>query len=369
MKFSLIKTDNQARLGMLDFERGRVETPAFMPVGTSASVKSLTPEEVLDNGTSIILGNTFHLMLQPGMDVITSHGNLHDFMHWNGPILTDSGGFQVWSLAKMRKVEEKGVTFRSPIDGSQVFLGPEESMRIQHGLGADVVMAFDDCTPWPVSYDQAKESMELTIRWAERCRASYRGDGSLFGIVQGSMYNELRLKSLDSLTSIGFDGYAMGGLSVGEPVEDRQRLLNSIVKQMPPDKPRYLMGMGTPIDLIMGVAAGADMFDCVLPTRNARNGWLYSSEGVVKIRNAGYRLDTDPVDPACDCYTCRHYSRSYLRHLYRKGEILGSRLCTLHNLHYYQNLMKQIRESINSGEFESFAQSIRNSLLQLDDEN
>ena len=354
MKFELSAVEGRARRGQLQFERGNVDTPAFMPVGTNGTVKSLTPEEVAGTGAQIILGNTFHLMLQPGTEVIKAHGDLHNFMNWSGPILTDSGGFQVWSLSKLRKLTEKGVQFRSPIDGSEVFLGPEESMQIQTDLGSDIVMAFDECTPYPATYEQAEESMQLSLRWAERCKRSYQGKGTLFGIVQGGMYEDLRIDSTRGLLQIGFDGYALGGLSVGETKQEMADVLAFCTPHMPLDKPRYLMGVGTPQDLIKGVAAGIDMFDCVLPTRNARNGWLYTSEGVVKIRNAVNRLDTRPLDPVCDCYTCQHYSRAYLRHLYRKQEMLVARLCSLHNVHYYQQLMATMREHIQAGTFEAW---------------
>jgi queuine tRNA-ribosyltransferase len=354
MKFELSAVEGRARRGQLQFERGNVDTPAFMPVGTNATVKSLTPEEVAGTGAQIVLGNTFHLMLQPGTEVIKAHGDLHNFMNWLGPILTDSGGFQVWSLSKLRKLTEKGVRFRSPIDGSEVFLGPEESMQIQTDLGSDIVMAFDECTPYPATHEQAEESMQLSLRWAERCKLSYQGNGALFGIVQGGMYEDLRTNSVRGLLEIGFDGYALGGLSVGETKQEMADALAFCTPHMPQDKPRYLMGVGTPQDLINGVAAGIDMFDCVLPTRNARNGWLYTSEGVVKIRNAVNRLDTRPLDPVCDCYTCQHYSRAYLRHLYHKQEMLVARLCSLHNIHYYQQLMSTMREHIQAGTFEAW---------------
>ncbi len=354
MKFELLRTQGKARRGRLNFSRGVVDTPAFMPVGTSATVKSMAPEEVANLGAQIILGNTFHLMLQPGTEVISAHGTLHDFMNWRKPILTDSGGFQVWSLAELRKLEEKGVTFKSPIDGSTVFLGPEESMDIQTTLGSDVVMVFDECTNYPCTLEQARASMELSARWARRCKHHYAGEGALFGILQGGMFPVLRQESLERLVDIGFDGYAIGGLSVGEPKDEMLEVLDSIAYKLPPDRPRYLMGVGTPRDLVDGVARGIDMFDCVLPTRNARNGWLYTSQGTVKIRNAVHRLDTGPLDPECECYTCQHYSRSYLRHLYRSNEILGARLCTLHNLHFYQRLMKNIREVLDLGKFNEF---------------
>ncbi len=357
MKFSVLATRSLARRGRLEFQRGRIDTPAFMPVGTRGTVKSLTPEEVASTGAQIILGNTFHLFLRPGMEVIRAHGTLHDFMNWQGPILTDSGGFQVWSLQGLRKLEEKGVTFRSPVDGSQIFLGPEQSMSIQTTLGSDIVMAFDECTHWPSSRQDTAESMLLSSRWATRCKDSYAGSGVLFGIVQGGMFEDLRLDSLQRLVDTGFDGYAIGGLSVGEPKQDMQRILAFLAHRMPPDKPRYLMGVGTPADLVNGVAMGVDMFDCVLPTRNARNGWLYTRDGVVKIRNSRFRMDTRPLDESCGCYTCQHYSRSYLQHLHRQNEILGARLCSLHNIHYYQDLMSRIRLAIEADEFDQFHQS------------
>ncbi|MCP4011333.1 MAG: tRNA guanosine(34) transglycosylase Tgt [Proteobacteria bacterium] len=354
MKFELSALEGRARRGRLEFDRGIVDTPAFMPVGTNGTVKSLTPEEVRDTGAQILLGNTFHLMLQPGTEVVKAHGDLHDFMNWPGPILTDSGGFQVWSLSKLRKLTEKGVRFRSPIDGSEVFLGPEESMQIQTDLGSDIVMAFDECTPYPATHEQAETSMQLSLRWAARCKKAYRGEGALFGIVQGGMYEDLRVESIRGLLDIGFDGYALGGLSVGETKQEMADALVFCTPHMPEEKPRYLMGVGTPQDLINGVASGIDMFDCVLPTRNARNGWLYTSDGVVKIRNAVNRLDTRALDPACDCYTCQNYSRSYLRHLYHKQEMLVARLCSLHNIHYYQDLMATMREQIQAGTFETW---------------
>ncbi len=357
MEFEISAQSGKSRRGQLRFPRGAISTPAFMPVGTSATVKSLTPEEVESTGAEIILGNTFHLMLKPGMDVIRAHSGLHKFMNWNRPILTDSGGFQVWSLKDLRKMDEKGVLFRSPLDGSKIFLGPEESMEIQATLDSDIVMAFDECTNWPSTKDQAAESMLLSTRWAKRCAESYSGNGTLFGIIQGGMFEDLRQESLDRLVDIGFEGFAMGGLSVGEPKEDMIRVIAEMGEKMPANKPRYLMGVGTPKDLVDAVFHGVDMFDCVLPTRNARNGWLYSSFGVVKIRNNQYRLDTNPVDSECDCYTCSNYSRSYLRHLHQKNEILGARLCSLHNVHYYQNLMSRIRSQIESGTYAQFAGS------------
>ena len=326
-----------------------------MPVGTYGTVKAMTPEELREVGAEILLGNTFHLMLRPGTEVIAAHGDLHDFMHWDGPILTDSGGFQVWSLGKLRKITEQGVRFRSPVDGSEVFLGPEESIAVQHVLGSDIVMIFDECTPYPASERQARESMDLSLRWAKRCREAH-GDhpSALFGIVQGGMYPELREQSLQGLLEIGFDGYAIGGLSVGEPKEDMLRILDHLDPRMPGDRPRYLMGVGTPEDLVEAVRRGVDMFDCVMPTRNARNGYLFTSRGMVRIRNSRFRMDTGPLDPDCDCYTCRNYSRAYLRHLDRTGEILGSRLNTIHNLYYYQKLMAGLREAIASGQLTDF---------------
>ena len=355
MKFELLTTDRSARRGRLSFERGTVETPAFMPVGTYGTVKAMTPEELVDLGAEIILGNTFHLMLRPGTSIIRAHGDLHDFMHWQGPILTDSGGFQVFSLAEMRKITEQGVEFRSPVDGSKVFLSPERSMEVQRELGADIVMIFDECTPYPASVEVAQESMELSLRWAERSKAAH-GDNpaALFGIVQGGMYPELRARSAQGLKAIGFDGYAIGGLSVGETEEERLKVLDAVLPELPKDHPRYLMGVGTPEDIVEAVRRGVDMFDCVIPTRNARNGFLYTRHGTMRIRNSRYQDDTRPVDEACGCYTCRHYSRSYLRHLDKCGEILGSRLNTIHNLYYYQELMRRLREAIAAGSLEAF---------------
>ncbi|MDH5648703.1 MAG: tRNA guanosine(34) transglycosylase Tgt [Gammaproteobacteria bacterium] len=357
MEFELLHTDNDARRGRMVFERGVVDTPAFMPVGTYATVKAMTPEEVKTTGAQIILGNTFHLMLRPGTDIINLHGDLHGFMHWDGPILTDSGGFQVWSLGKLRKITEKGVHFQSPVDGARIFLGPEESMAVQRALGADIVMIFDECTPHPATEPEARASMELSLRWAERSKAAHADNpAALFGIIQGGMYEHLRDISLTGLKQIGFDGYAIGGLSVGESKLDMFRILSHTAPQMPEDKPRYLMGVGTPEDLVEAVRRGIDMFDCVMPTRNARNGWLFTSEGEVKIRNGQYARDTGPVDPRCDCYTCKNYSRAYLRHLYRSGEILASRLNTIHNLSYYQGLMRGLRQAIETKTLDDFVQ-------------
>lgn len=326
-----------------------------MPVGTYGTVKAMTPEELQELGAEIILGNTFHLMLRPGTDVIQAHGDLHDFMHWQKPILTDSGGFQVFSLGDMRKITEKGVDFRSPIDGSKVFMGPEESMQVQRKLGADIVMVFDECTPYPASEEEARQSMELSLRWAERSRDAHGDNPSaLFGIVQGGMYEGLREASLEGLKQIGFDGYAVGGLSVGEPPADRWRVLDHLSSRLPGDKPHYLMGVGTPEDIVESVARGIDMFDCVMPTRNARNGHLFTHQGVVRIRHAAHQYDDSPVDPLCECYTCRNYSRAYLRHLDKCNEILGARLNTIHNLYYYQKLMRDIRGAIENGRFDAF---------------
>jgi queuine tRNA-ribosyltransferase len=355
MKFELLATDGRARRGRLEFPRGVIETPVFMPVGTYGTVKAMTPEELESLGARIILGNTFHLMLRPGASVVAAHGGLHGFMHWDRPILTDSGGFQVWSLAEMRKISEEGVRFASPVDGSQVFLGPERSMEIQRALGADIVMVFDECTPHPATEQEARDSMELSLRWAGRCRLAH-GDNpaALFGIVQGGMYPALRRESLAGLLELGFDGYALGGLSVGESVEERDAVIDAVEPLLPGDRPRYLMGVGTPEDLVESVARGIDMFDCVMPTRNARNGYLFTRRGTVRIRNARHRDDTGPVDPECACYTCRNYSRAYLRHLERCNEILGARLSTIHNLHFYLDLMAQMRSAIESGAFEAW---------------
>ncbi len=355
MKFELIASDNAARRGRLVFDRGMVETPTFMPVGTYGTVKSMTPEELRECGAEIILGNTFHLMLRPGTEVVQAHGDLHDFMHWDGPLITDSGGFQVWSLDRLRKITEAGVRFQSPLDGASIFMGPEESMAIQQVLGADIIMIFDECTAYPATEVEARASMELSLRWAERSKSAH-GDhpSALFGIVQGGMYEHLRDISITGLKQIGFDGYAIGGLSVGEPKPEMLRILAHLTQQMPVSHPRYLMGVGTPEDIVEAVSRGIDMFDCVLPTRNARNGWLFTSEGVVKIRNARYKSDTRPLDSQCGCYTCRHYSRAYLRHLHRCNEILGSRLNTIHNLYYYQWLMRGLREAIEVKRLDEF---------------
>lgn len=355
MKFELSNTDGAARRGRLTFDRGTVETPAFMPVGTYGTVKAMTPEELADIGAEIILGNTFHLMLRPGTEVIKAHGDLHDFMHWQGPILTDSGGFQVFSLGKMRKITEEGVTFQSPVNGDKVFLGPEESMQVQRDLGSDIVMCFDECTPYPATETEARDSMEMSLRWGQRSKDAHADNpNALFGIVQGGMYEDLRAVSAKGLVDIGFDGYAIGGLSVGEPKEDMMRVLDYTAPLLPEDKPRYLMGVGKPEDLVEAVLRGVDMFDCVMPTRNARNGHLFTRQGVLKIRNACHEFDTGPLDEECGCYTCQNYSRSYLRHLDKTGEILGSRLNTIHNLHYYQDLMRDLRTAIEENTLDAF---------------
>lgn len=364
MKYQLDKTDKNnpnARRGRLIFDRPQgqfcVETPAFMPVGTYGTVKGMTPEEVRATGAEILLGNTFHLWLRPGQEIMRKHGDLHDFMQWHRPILTDSGGFQVFSLAKFRKITEEGVKFQNPINGERIFLSPEKSMEIQYDLGSDIVMIFDECTPYPSTFDYAKKSMETSLRWAQRSRDHFDKLGNknaLFGIIQGGVYEELRQISLDKLVQIGFDGYAVGGLAVGEPKEDMHRILEFVCPQIPQNKPRYLMGVGKPEDLVEGVRRGIDMFDCVMPTRNARNGHLFVTNGIVKIRNAKYRDDTSPLDPECDCYTCKNYTKSYLYHLDKCGEILGARLNTIHNLRYYQRLMAEIRQAIEQDRFEDF---------------
>jgi len=354
MQFELLNQDNAARRGRMTFARGTVETPAFMPVGTYGTVKAMTPEELRGLGAEIILGNTFHLMLRPGTDIVKLHGDLHDFMHWHGPILTDSGGFQVFSLGDLRKISERGVAFQSPVNGDKVFLGPEESMAVQRALGADIVMIFDECTPYPATEQQARDSMALSLRWAARSKEAH-GDNpaALFGIVQGGMYEHLRAESLAGLRDIGFDGYAIGGLSVGEPKEDMLRVLEHVAPHMPNERPRYLMGVGTPEDIVEAVRRGIDMFDCVMPTRNARNGHLFVRAGEIRIRNARYRDDPRPLDENCGCYTCRNYSRAYLRHLDQCNEILGARLNTIHNLYYYQTVMRELRAAIAAGRLDA----------------
>lgn len=361
MQFELDNTSTEptknarARRGRLKFPRGEVETPAFMPVGTYGTVKGMTPADIEATGAHILLGNTFHLMLRPGTEVIKAHGDLHDFMQWDKPILTDSGGFQVFSLGAMRKITEEGVVFKSPIDGSKVSLNPEIAMQVQRDLGSDIVMIFDECTPYPATEKEARDSMELSLRWAKRSKDAHSDNPSaLFGIVQGGMYPHLRQESLEGLAGIDFDGYAIGGLSVGEPKEDMMRILHHLTPHMPTDKPRYLMGVGKPEDIVEAVRRGIDMFDCVMPTRNARNGHLFTHEGTVKIRNAKHRHDTSPLDSQCDCYTCKNFSRSYLHHLDKCNEILGAQLNTVHNLRFYQKLMSDLREAIGNDRLEAF---------------
>ena len=357
MQFEVSATDGKARRGEMTFPRGKVQTPAFMPVGTYGTVKGMLPRDIVEIGAEMILGNTFHLMLRPGTEVVKAHGDLHDFTQWHGPILTDSGGFQVFSLGDMRKISEEGVKFQSPIDGSPVFMDPEKSIQVQHDLGSDVVMIFDECTPYPATVKEASDSMQLSLRWAARCKDAHGDNPSaLFGIVQGGMHESLREESLKGLVEIGFDGYAIGGLSVGEPKEDMIRVLDHLADTMPADRPRYLMGVGKPADLVEGVRRGVDMFDCVMPTRNARNGHLFTSAGVIKIRNARHRYDTAPLDVECDCYTCSHFSRGYLHHLEKCGEMLSAQLNTIHNLRYYQTLMAALRDAIAEGRLETFVE-------------
>ena len=358
MKFELLARDGTARRGRLEFPRGTVETPAFMPVGTYGTVKAMTPEDLESIGAEIVLGNTFHLFLRPGLEVIEAHRGLHGFMHWQRPILTDSGGFQVWSLAEMRKITEEGAHFRSPVDGAKVFLSPEESMRIQRVLGSDVAMSFDECTPYPATEAEARASMELSMRWALRgFREYYRSEppGTLFGIVQGGIHPDLRLASLGALEEVGFEGLAIGGLAVGETEAERDLVLDGLIPHMPMGKPRYLMGVGRPEDIVEAVRRGIDMFDCVMPTRHARNAHLFTRTGVVNIRNAIHHKDTGPIEQGCGCYTCRNYSRSYLRHLDKCSEILGAHLNTIHNLYFYQRLMREIRTAIEAQRFEAYA--------------
>jgi queuine tRNA-ribosyltransferase len=366
MQFELITTNGRARRGRLHFDRGIVETPAFMPVGTYGTVKAMTPYQVKGTGAHILLGNTFHLMLRPGTAVIKAHGDLHDFMGWDKPILTDSGGFQVFSLGDMRKITEQGVEFRSPVDGDKVFLSPEISMQVQRDLGSDIVMVFDECTPYPATVDEARKSMELSMRWARRCKAAH-GDSpsALFGIVQGGMYTALRRESLQQLKETGFDGYALGGLSVGEPKEEMLHVLDEIAPELPVDRPRYVMGVGTPADLVDAVNRGIDMFDCVMPTRNARNGYIFTAGGVLKLRNSRYKTDLAPLDEKCSCYTCKSFSRAYLHHLDKCGEMLGAQLCTLHNLHYYQQLMSDLRGHIEKGTLPAFITAFRSEQTML----
>ncbi|MEQ8234829.1 MAG: tRNA guanosine(34) transglycosylase Tgt [Gammaproteobacteria bacterium] len=354
--FAVEASDGAARAGRLVFARGEVETPVFMPVGTYGTVKAMTPEELEQLGARIVLGNTYHLMLRPGTEIIATHGDLHDFMHWERPILTDSGGFQVFSLGALRTISEEGVTFRSPLNGDRIFLSPEISMQVQRALGADIVMIFDECTPYPADEATARASMELSLRWAARSRAAHADNpAALFGIVQGGMHENLREASATGLLELGFDGYAIGGLSVGEPKAEMARITAHTAALLPAARPRYLMGVGTPQDLVDAIGRGIDMFDCVLPTRNARNGHLFTSQGVVRIRNAVHRSDTGPLDPACGCYTCSNYSRAYLHHLERANEILGARLNTIHNLAFYLDTMAAARAAIRAGRYAAFA--------------
>jgi queuine tRNA-ribosyltransferase len=381
MRFTVTHTQGHARRAVLETAHGTIQTPVFMPVGTVGTVKGITPHELTDMNAQIVLGNTFHLWLRPGLDVIRVHGGLHGFMSWEGPILTDSGGFQVWSLTHLRKITEQGVRFASPLDGQRLMLSPEKSMEIQRVLNSDIVMIFDECTPYPADWETAKQSMELSLRWAERSRRAFDAlpgastltpssspDGggerpaaqraatgqALFAIVQGGMYEDLRERSLERLSEIGFDGYALGGLSVGEPKEDMERILGHMGHRLPADRPRYLMGVGTPEDIVYAVTQGIDMFDCVMPTRNARHGLLFTWRGDLRIKNARFKSDTGPVDPECDCYTCRHYSRAYLHHLQRSGEMLGARLNSIHNLHFYQAFTGRMRAALEAGEFEAW---------------
>ncbi|HTK97857.1 MAG TPA: tRNA guanosine(34) transglycosylase Tgt [Pseudomonadales bacterium] len=361
MRFELHTSDGAARAGRVTTAHGSFDTPAFMPVGTYGTVKAMTPTQLTELGAQIVLANTFHLLLRPGDEIVQGLGGLHGFMSWHGPILTDSGGFQVWSLGALRKISEGGVEFKSPVNGDRVFLSPERSMQVQRNLGADIVMAFDECTAHPATHTQARESMELSTRWAARSSSAHGdSEAALFGIVQGGMYSDLRRESLERLTGIGFDGYAVGGLSVGESKEEMAAVLQGLMPLMPTDRPRYLMGVGTPADLAAAVALGVDMFDCVLPTRNARNGYLFTSRGVLKIRNAQHRDSNQPIDAACGCYTCAGFTRAYLHHLDRCGEILGSVLMTIHNLHYYQTLMRRLREAIEMGTFRNLFAALHN---------
>jgi len=355
MSFEIAATDGKARTGKMNFPRGEVATPAFMPVGTYGTVKGLTPEQVRGTGADILLGNTFHLMLRPGTETINAHGDLHDFIGWDRPILTDSGGFQVFSLGEMRKINEEGVTFSSPVDGAKIFLGPESAIDVQHALGSDIIMVFDECTPYPATREQARESMELSMRWAGRCKEAHgEHQSALFGIVQGGMYSDLREESLAGLVELGFDGYALGGLSVGEPKNEMREVIQHCGALLPAEKPRYLMGVGTPQDIVYAVTQGIDMFDCVTPTRNARNAHLFTSKGLLRLRNKRFRQDTKPLDENCRCYTCQNFSRAYLHHLDKCREMLGAQLNTIHNLHYYQDLMAGLRDAIARGELADF---------------
>ncbi len=359
MKFRVTAADGAARRGTLTFARGEIQTPVFMPCGTYGAVKGMTPDALNELGTKILLGNTFHLMLRPGTEIIRGHGDLHDFMGWGKPILTDSGGFQVFSLGDLRKIDETGVNFRSPINGDAVFLSPESSMQVQSELGSDIAMVFDECTPYPADKAAVAASMELSLRWAQRSRDAYAGPGTLFGIVQGGVHTDLREASIAGLGGIGFEGYAIGGLSVGEPKEEMMAVVRHTAPRLPDDRPRYLMGVGTPRDLLDCVVAGVDMFDCVMPTRNARNAHLFTSEGVLRLRNARFKADTNAVDPDCGCYTCRNFSRAYLHHLDKSGEMLGAQLATIHNLSYYMSLMAGMREAIEAGSLQTYVANVK----------
>jgi queuine tRNA-ribosyltransferase len=360
VKFNLHNQVGFSRRGEIEFSRGKIQTPAFMPVGTNGTVKGLTVDDLKSTGSEIILGNTYHLMLRPGDEAVRDLGGLHKFSNWNRPILTDSGGFQVWSLGDLVKISEEGVKFSSPYDGKKIFMTPEDSIQIQENLGSDIVMAFDECTDYPSTHEKAKESMELSMRWAKRCKEAHKSDSALFGIVQGGMYEDLRHESLIALVDIDFDGIALGGLSVGESNEEKTKILAFMSDKLPKDKPRYLMGVGKPEDIVEAVRYGIDMFDCVLPTRNARNGQLITSTGVLNIKNAPYKMSEEPVDKNCDCKVCKNYTRAYLNHLFRTNEMLGSILASYHNIYYYQSLMKQIRESIENNKFANFVKDFYN---------
>ena len=370
MEFSVSARCGAARSGRLKLAHGVAETPVFMPVGTYGTVKAMAPNELVEIGAQIVLGNTFHLWLRPGIDVIAAHGGLHRFMGWPRPLLTDSGGFQVFSLGPLRRVSDEGVTFASPVNGDRLFLTPEISIEVQRALDSDIAMVFDECTPYPATRQQAADSMELSLRWAARSKAAHAGSANaLFGIVQGGMFEDLREDSLVGLTEVGFDGYAIGGLSVGEPKAEMRRVEAHVAPRLPDDKPRYLMGVGTPEDIVEAVGNGIDMFDCVLPTRNARNGWLYTRGGDVKIRNARHRADPEPLDAGCDCYTCRNFSRAYLHHLQRTNEILGARLNTIHNLHYYLTLAAELRQAIRDDALPAYAATFRTERARIEKED
>jgi queuine tRNA-ribosyltransferase len=357
LNFEVLREDGASRMGILRTGRGSVNTPAFMPVGTNATVKAMSPDELKDIGAEIVLGNTYHLYLRPGHEIIRSVGGLHRFMNWDRPILTDSGGFQVYSLSALRKIEEDGVRFRSHVDGSMHFIGPAEAMEIQAALGSDIAMVFDDCTPYPAEYGYALDSLKLTLSWARKCKELQRGEQALFGIVQGSTYRDLRTMSIEGLLDVGFDGYAVGGLSVGEPKEIMHEMINFVGPLLPSDRPRYLMGIGDLLDVLVAVDAGFDMFDCVMPTRNARNGTLFTSFGRVSIKRTEYKADEGPLDPECGCYTCRNYSRAYLRHMFLTREILSMRLNTIHNLYFYLEFFRRMREAVGRGSFQAFKKS------------